>query len=171
MGYYKGDFYGRGGYYRGDPGFFSFLGGLAKGAVGLIPGVGPTLAGGLEALTAKKASSAIVKAAEPKMGTLATRGMTKLTGIVKGHPVLSAAGAAGAAGLAAGAGLPSALRAGKHLLGLGGRKRRRMNPCNGRALRRAIRRAHAFERIAKHVIGFSSPRKPKGHMYFKRKRK
>src|SRR2546430_11283101 len=38
MGYYMGDFY-RG--YRGDPGFFSFLGGLAKKAVGFIPGVGP----------------------------------------------------------------------------------------------------------------------------------
>ncbi len=171
MGYYKGDFSGRGGYYRGDPGFFSFLGGLAKGAVGLIPGVGPSIASGLEALTAKKASSAIVKASEKPLGTLATRGMTKLTGIVKGHPVLTAAGAAGAAGAGLGLAAPGMLRAGKHLLGIGGRKRRRMNACNPRALRRAIRRAHAFERLAKHVIGFSSPRKPKGHMYFKRKRK
>ncbi len=167
MGYYKGDFYGRGGYYRGDPGFFSFLGGLAKGAVGLIPGVGAPIAAGLEALTRKKAASAIVKAGE---GTLATRAMRPITSIIKGHPVLSAAGAAGAVGLGAGLAAPRALKGAKHLLGLGGRKRRRMNACNPRALRRAIRRAHAFERLAKHVIGFSSPRKPKGHMYFKRKR-
>ena len=171
MGYYKGDFYGRGSYYRGDPGFFSFLGGLAKGAVGLIPGVGPALSAGLGALTAKKATSAIVKAAEPKIGTLATRGMTAVTNIVKGHPVLSAAGAAGAAGLAAGALGGRAIKGAERMLGFGGRKRRRMNPCNGRALRRAIRRATAFERLAKRVIGFSSPRKPHGRVYFKRKRK
>ena len=169
MGYYKGDYGAAGGYYRGDPGFFSFLGGLAKGAVGLIPGVGPALAGGLSALSKPKTASAIVRASEGS-GTLAARSMSKITGIVKGHPVLSAAGAAGAAGLGAGMLAPRALKAGKHLLGLGGRKRRRMNACNPRALRRAIRRAHAFERLAKHVIGFSSPRKPKGHMYFKRKR-
>ncbi len=170
MGYYKGDFYGRGGYYRGDPGFFSFLGNIAKKAVGFIPGVGPAISAGLDmlpALGAKKASSAIVKAGE---GTLATRGMGAITKIVKGHPVLSAAGAAGAVGLGAGMAAPGLMRGAKHLLG-GGRKRRRMNPCNARALRRAIRRATAFEHLAKKVIGFSSPRKPKGHMYFKRKRK
>src|SRR5256885_16515336 len=38
--YYQGDYY-QGDYYQGDPGFFSFLGGLAKKPVGLIPGVGP----------------------------------------------------------------------------------------------------------------------------------
>jgi len=95
--------------------------------------------------------------------------------MIKGHPILSAAGGAGLLGAAGLAGM-SALkgRAGKklsHLALTGERKKRRMNPTNPRALRRAIRRAHAFERLAKHVIGFSSPRKPKGHMYFKRKRK
>jgi hypothetical protein len=64
-----------------------------------------------------------------------------------------------------------AVKGAEKMLGFGHRKHRRMNACNPRALRRAIRRAHAFERLAKHVIGFSSPRKPKGHMYFKRKRK
>src|SRR5438309_10793851 len=45
MGYYQGDHYRsrRGDYYRGDPGFFSFIGGIAKKALGLIPGVGPVL--------------------------------------------------------------------------------------------------------------------------------
>ena len=174
MGYYKGDFYGRGGYYRGDPGFFSFLGGLAKGAVGMVPGVGPILQGALGALTGPKPTSAIVKASQvssthPGFFSGAT---AKVGSMIKGHPILSAAGAAGLAGMAAGAG-GMAMR-GKKLSTLaltGVRKKRRMNATNPRALRRAIRRAHAFERLAKHVIGFSSPRKPKGHMYFKRKRK
>lgn len=175
MSYYQGDFYGRGGYYRGDPGFFSFIGGLAKGAVGMIPGVGPALASGLGALTKPKMASAIVKAGE---GTLATRAMKGVTSIVKGHPVLSAAGAAGALGLGLGAGAEALMggakrgRRGFHMNKHGKMVRNRyMNPCNPRALRRAIRRAHGFERLAKHVLGFSSPRKPKGHMYFKRKRK
>jgi hypothetical protein len=51
------------------------------------------------------------------------------------------------------------------------RRRKRMNPCNHRALRRAIRRAHSFERIAKQVIGFSSPHRKTGRVYFKRKRR
>ena len=168
MGYYKGDFGGAGGYYRGDPGFFSFIGGLGKAALGAVPGVGPILQAAAGALTRPKAqSSAIVPS-----GTLASRSMSKLTGMVKGHPILSAAGAAGLA-LGAGGMAARALH-GKKLSTLartGVRKKPRMNPTNPRALRRAIRRAHAFERLAKHVIGFSSPRRPKGHMYFKRKRK
>ena len=171
MGYYKGDFYGRGGYYRGDPGFFSFLGGLGKAALGIVPGVGPILSAAAGALTAPKASSAIVKAGAPS-GTLASRAMGGAMNIIKGHPILSAAGGAGILGAAGLAGM-KALKGKKlsHLALTGERKKRRMNPTNPRALRRAIRRAHAFERLAKHVIGFSSPRKPKGHMYFKRKRK
>ena len=177
MSYYKGDFYGRGGYYRGDPGFFSFLGGAAKGLLGAIPGVGPIISSAVGALTAPKASSAIVKsgamtATKPGFFAGAT---AKVGSMIKGHPILSAAGAAGLAA-AAGGGAAMALRGagGKKLSTLaltGVRKRRRMNPTNPSALRRAIRRATGFERLAKKVLGFSSPRKPRGHMYFKRKRK
>src|SRR5256885_13106500 len=65
MGYYMGDFY-RG--YRGDPGFFSFLGGLAKKAVGFIPGVGPIAKTAIDVVgkvagdRAGEATSAVVKA-------------------------------------------------------------------------------------------------------------
>lgn len=38
-------------------------------------------------------------------------------------------------------------------------KNRRMNPCNGRALRRALRRAYAFEHFAKKVVHLVSPKK------------
>jgi hypothetical protein len=161
-----------GDFYRGDPGFFGSLGkvfrGVATSVAGFIPGVGPI---------AQKVLSKLPSGAR---GALEAGGRA----IIK-HPVLSAAGAAGVIGLGGGVDIGShfgggggmAPRGFHHCKSKHGCKRgvwvrnRRMNPCNGRALRRAIRRAHAFERMAKHVIGFSSPRKPKGHMYFKRKRK
>src|SRR5438477_10241757 len=93
MGYYMGDFY-RG--YRGDPGFFSFLGGLAKKAVGFIPGVGPAISAGIGAIGSLKKGSAMVKAVA---APLVTRGV----GAISRHPVLSAAGAAGAVMTGAGA--------------------------------------------------------------------
>src|SRR5437870_11280558 len=152
MSYYRGDFY------SGDPGFFSFLGGLAKKAVGFIPGVGPAISEGLSMIP-KGGARSIVK--EGAAG-LIQRGK----GIVLKHPVLSAAGAAGAI---TGAGILGTKR-GRKMIGLGGAKHhRRMNVCNARALRRAIRRAHGFERLARKVLSFTSPRKHKGHMYFKKK--
>ena len=160
MSYYQGDFY------QGDPGFFSGLGRIFKGvagvAAGFIPGVGGI---------ASKAISKLPGGIRPMVG--------RATGAIIKHPVLSAAGAAGvigAGGVAVGRGMggsPVLGHRGMHISKRTGKmvRNRRMNPCNGRALRRAIRRAHAFERLAKRVIGFSSPRKPKGHMYFKKRRK
>jgi hypothetical protein len=166
MSYYgQGDFYGRGGYYRGDPGFFSFLGKVAKSAVSLIPGVGPAISSLIPA--AEKAGPKLVSAVAPAAAGRAMQVVRGAGKIIKQHPVLSAAGAAGAAGLATGIAGAKISR----MLEGGARGRRRMNPCNARALRRAIRRATAFERLAKKVIGFSSPRKPHGRIYFKRKRK
>src|SRR5260370_34410799 len=103
MSYYgQGDFYGRGGYYRGDPSFFSFLGGVAKGAVGLIPGVGPALSAGISYLSKiSRPGSAIVKGAErsPAAPGIAALGMSAVTPIVKRHPVLCASSAAGGIGV------------------------------------------------------------------------
>lgn len=156
MSYYQGDFY------RGDPGFFSTLLNVGKGILGAVTGI--PMPGGAKVLPAALPAASSVGT---KLGAIVKAGKA---GIVK-HPVLSAAAAAGTIG-AVGGGLAGRAMARPRVGSTGGfRKRRRMNPCNGRALRRAIRRAHAFERIAKRVIGFSSPRKPKGHMYFKRKRK
>jgi hypothetical protein len=166
VSYYQGDFY------QGDPGFFGSLGkvfrGVGSAVAGVIPGVGPI------------ASKVLAKIPVGARGALEKAG-----GAIIKHPVLSAAGAAGVIGLGGieagrmsmGGAAGVAPRGFHHCKSKRGCKHgmwvrnRRMNPCNGRALRRAIRRAHAFERMAKHVIGFSSPRKPKGHMYFKRKRK
>jgi hypothetical protein len=116
-------------------------------------------------LTARKASTAIVKASETGVLKKISAGAKQ---VIAKHPVLSAAGAAGAIGVAAGAG-GAALRA---RMGRGGmRKHKRMNPCNIRALRRAIRRAHGFEKIARRVMRFSSPHKHKKFAGFKRAKK
>jgi hypothetical protein len=46
-----------------------------------------------------------------------------------------------------------------------------MNVANGRALSRAVRRLHHFARKYRKVVGFVSPRKPKGRMYFKKRKR
>ncbi len=169
MGYYQGDFY-QGDFYRGtrgDPGFFSFLGGLAKTAAGFIPGVGSVASTAL----AKIIPGGGGALARSGIGTMAKAGLGKMAASKLGravikHPVLSAAGAAGAVGLGAGA---LAGRMGRHAVS--GRRRRRMNPCNIHALRRSIRRAHSFSRIARKVLRFTSPRPPKGRMTFRVHRK
>lgn len=54
---------------------------------------------------------------------------------------------------------------------IAGKKRRRMNVTNVKALRRAGRRVTGFEKLARRFVGFASPHKPKGRTYFKRSRK
>ena len=174
MGYYQGDY--RGDWYggtRGDPflgGIFNKVFSVGKSLLGLG---GPSQAGIVKAV-----ETGIQKATSfPGVGTIGKIGKSAI-GLVKAHPVLSGAGAAGIIGAVSGGALGRSMGGGMpmkgfHLSRKSGRvvRNRRMNACNPRALRRAIRRAHSFERLARHVIGFSSPRKPKGHMYFKRKRK
>lgn len=163
MGYYQGDFY------RGDPGFFSSLGRIFKGVAstvaGVIPGVGGTVG---RAIT--------------KIG-----GGSKIGGIVKSvggaiikHPVLSAAGAAGAVGAAGtlagrhlGIGTGESMMKGHHLSRKTGKlvRNRHMNPCNPRALRRAIRRTHSFARLAMRTIHLVHPKKKARFGGFKRRRK
>jgi len=168
MGYYMGDFY-RG--YRGDPGFFSFLGGLAKKAVGFIPGVGPAISAGIGAIGSLKKGSAMVKAVA---APLVTRGV----GAISRHPVLSAAGAAGAVmtgagamhmmhrGSSAAAGMAAPM--GGHMVG---GRRKRMNVCNPKALRRAIRRTHGFAKLAMKTIHLVHPKKHVTFGGFRKRRK
>lgn len=144
MSYYQGDMGGR--MYRGDPGFFSFLGGLAKSVVGMLPG-GSALSK-ITSIVKRPASSGVMSAGRE---IIAKGGRT-----IAKHPVLSAAGAAGA--LAAG-GLGAHALLGRHH---GGKRHRRLNPCNPRALRRAIRRTHAFAKLAMRTIHIVHPKK-KGH--------
>jgi len=158
MGYYMGDFY-RG--YRGDPGFFSFLGGLAKKAVGFIPGVGPVASGAIGAIT--------------KVASRAPAIVKRGGAMVAAHPVLSAAGAAG---VAAGAGMAMHARGSKAAAGMGthgvtisGRRRRHMNVCNPKALRRAVRRTHGFAKLAMKTIHLVHPKKHATFGGFKKRRK
>lgn len=167
MSYYMGDYY-RGDFYRrGDPGFLSFLGGALKTVGGFIPGVGPLISGVGSAISAKAAAGAAASAAgaaltKPGFYQGATRVYGSLKSTALKHPVLTGAGAAGIIGAAAGAigGRASAGgdRKCKHLLP-SGKCRRRMRATNTKALRRALRRAYAFERIAMKTIHLVHPRK------------
>ena len=172
MPYYgaKGDFYsGRTGYYRryGDPGFFSNLLGDVKNIVtrNVIP-----MITGIPAAAATAASAAVPA-------------VSRAISTVSRHPVISAAAAAGTSAVVGGMlskgrktispGVMTLPGAGgqTQLVSVGGRRRRRMHVTNVKALRRAIRRARGFEKIARKVMGFTSPRKPKGRVYFKARRK
>lgn len=168
MGYYQGDFY------RGDPGFFSSLGGIFKGiastAAGFIPGVGGI------------ASKAIQKIPTGG-GGIVSRVIKPISGAIIKHPVLTAAGAAGVVGAAGGAlargraavaaGAPSGMMRGFHTSKRTGQlvRNRRMRVTNPKALRRAIRRATGFARLARRVLHFTSPRAPRGRAIFKAKRR
>lgn len=167
MGYYMGDYYGIASRRAfGDPGFLSFLKGVGKvvgGALGIGGGGGAT----------KVIEKVVPMPTRGLPGVIgAGRAIVKRgVGIVKKHPVLSAAGAAGALGAAGGVGAAAAARA------LGGeRKRRRMNPYNPRALRRALRRTHAFAKMAVKIVRVQKRfKKPRGRFalgsYGRRKRK
>lgn len=170
-----------GDYYAGDPGVFSFLRKAAGAAAGFIPGVG----GGISRLisrvggrgtagVASAATSAIVR----RLPTPLAHAAAGIARTVSKHPVLSAAGAAGAISAGAVAMRPSPTGAGMAAtlpgaarMAMGFRRRRRMRVTNPRALRRAIRRAEGFKRLALRVLKFTGPKRPRGHAYFKPRRK
>jgi hypothetical protein len=132
MGYYRGD------YYRGDP----FLGALA----GLVAKPLTKLAGkavswvGKQALGSPKAAAATVGtalAAAPILRMAAPAPVSSPPPINFG-PI--------------GVNPMAALPGGQPLFTYGTRKRRRMNVLNPRALKRALRRAEGFEKIAQRTV-------------------
>lgn len=163
MGYYQTGSMYRGDYYRGfrgDPGIGSFLKGIAETAAGFIPGVGPIISkviGSIGGGAEKAAGGQIVKVL-PSSGISTIRAVGgKALGVIKAHPVLTAAGAAGVLGGAAMLG-----RGGRAAVATGGgfgRRRRRMRVTNPKALRRALRRAHGFARLAMKTIKLVHPQK------------
>jgi hypothetical protein len=173
MPYYMGDYYSQSpgtGYYRGDPGIFSFLGGLAKRAVGFIPGVGPIASAAMEAI--------------PTGGSRMARTGRVLGGVVRKHPVLTAAGAAGVL-LGGGAGMERMAMGGGAACPKGfhpckSRHGCRKGPCvrnrhmrvtNPRALRRSLRRAHGFAKLAMRTIHLVHPKKKARFGGWRKKRK
>lgn len=135
MGYYRGDYY-RGDYYRGDP----FIGGLiARGAAaigGRLLGRGAAAGAGRAVATRAAAAGAVTATGGRLVPALA--------------PIVGIAGgtALGTATLPAAG---QAIQAAQQLV-MGGRRRRRMNVLNPRALKRALRRAEGFEKIAKRTV-------------------
>ena len=170
MGDYRG---GRGDFYRGDPGFLSFLGKGLGLVGGLIPGVGGLISRAGGAIASAGARKALPAAGEVVAMTPAAAGRAALGGIyskgvaaVRGHPVLSAAGAAGVLG--AGAGMLAGRISKRTGLPF---RRRRMRVTNVKALRRSLRRIHGFERIARKVVHFTHPRRAVGRAAFRFRRK
>jgi hypothetical protein len=155
------------GYYQGDPGFFSFLGKAVKTVAsvgaGFIPGVGG------------KISTAISKI---PLGGAAKGTAIKVGGAIIRHPVLSAAGAAGAIGLAGEAahlarGGGTMHVGGMHISRKTGRmvRNRHMRVTNPKALRRALRRAHGFAKLAMKTIHLVHPKKKARFGGFKKHRR
>ncbi len=174
MSYYMGD------YYAGDPGFLSFFRKAAGFAAGFIPGVGGIASRGISAIGGG-ATKTIGAGIVPKVGAIVRRG----TAIIAKHPVLSAAGAAGAIGVLGGGvaeriamggagGAPKGFHPckSKHGCKSGAFVRNRhMRVTNPRALRRALRRAHGFARLAMKTIHLVHPRKKARFGGFKKRRK
>jgi len=158
MSYYQGDFY------QGDP-FFGGLFSLARRGVSMLAGVGRSKL---------RLGSPIVSAMPGGGVTGAIQTVARRAGqIVAKHPVLTAAGAAGTIGILGGMGGerliagPGAMPGQKgfhmskarrgvpsHLV-----RNRHMRVTNPRALKRALRRAHGFARLAMKTIHLIHPKK------------
>lgn len=137
--------YYQGDYYRGD----YYQGGIPF----LVAGVG-----------------ALAKRVLPKAGAAIGRGAAKVFGKGGGGRVLKAGGAV----VATGAGFELGARGVKKVLGGGEEgmgRRRRMNVANPKALRRAIRRAHGFAKLARSVLSFPISKPPRGRPLFKKARR
>lgn len=177
MGYGQGD-YGQGDYGQGDPGLFSFLGKVAKGVIGSIPGVGGVLNAGIDAVGGLlHHSSPTVHLVGSGGGSITTLAIppgaiqppvqqtsTEIGYGLFGHTTTYAPA------------MPGPGHAGYHQVRKGKNagkwvRNRHMNITNPRALRRAVRRAHGFEKMARRMLGFTTPHKPKGRMYFRARSK
>jgi hypothetical protein len=174
MGYYQGDFYAGA---RGDP-FWGALLGIGKK---VFSGVKGLLGGGHAGAMPGGSLTRTMAAHTQVMYEGAKRAIIK-------HPVLSAAGAAGALGALGGAGVErmmapgAAAPKGYHLCkSMRGRhprpcktgefvRNRHMNVCNPRALRRALRRAHGFTKLAMRTIHLVHPKKKARFGGFRRRK-
>jgi hypothetical protein len=131
------------GYYRGD----YYRGDYYQGF--------PFFAG----IAAKIAQKVLPKAASA-VGKIFGRGGAKAGPVLKAGGKIAAAGGAFEIGS----------RVTRKVLGgdESGVRRRRMNVTNVKALRRAIRRAHGFAKIARKVLTFPISKPPRGRPLFKK---
>lgn len=170
-----------GDYPSGDPGFFSFIRKAAGFAAGFIPGAGGVAGRVVSGGGATKVINAtIAERAVSRGGAIIRRGGA----IIAKHPVLSAAAGAATVGALGGAVAEREMMAGaacpkghhisksKHSKHFGQCvKNRHMRVTNPRALRRALRRAHGFARLAMKTIHLVHPKKKARFGGFKKRRK
>jgi hypothetical protein len=168
MGDYRGDFYGT----------IRRLGGLAEPITGAIRGIGRALGiGARRAPMALPAAAGVATTtAIERIGQGAGSMVRRAGGVIARHPVVTAAAAAGAVGVAAGIGGAELTMAGHPMRGFhisrkSGRlvRNRRMRVTNPKALRRALRRAHGFAKLAMRTIHLVHPRKKGRFGGFRRK--
>jgi len=144
----------------GDPGFFSFIGGIGRQLLGLPPSSGAGAAPSTAVATVPPFTSG------PGGLPFPTRGRDIAATVARG--IFPGATSAIAQGRAAFGGMRAA---GARRIARGtGRRRRRMNPGNFRALGRALRRLHSFEKRARRVIRITHPH-ARGRVTFRRPRK
>src|SRR5438094_6419935 len=192
MGYYRGDHYRRyaGDYYRGDPGFFSFIGKAIKGAARVVGGaaMGFISGGGIKGAivgAAGGAGLAVREGIQQETLEAGDQGSAMTPELREAHAAAIARAAAKSglpmirtlggpptlATVAGGMGYVRGLRPNKstYVTRCGGTshwpqslivhpkhtelvKSRRMNVGNARALRRALRRASGFAKLARRVL-------------------
>lgn len=166
MGYYGGGQFGTGYYAGARGGFFSGIGKFLGTAVQRLAPAAAMLPGG--AGVVGRALSVIGQ--HPVTSAVAGAGVAAATTALIGR-----AGSQPGAGVVPNMRMGAGAQPGGPLVGLHvsphfhiGRKgvmvkgrRRRMNVCNPRALRRAVRRFKGFEHIARQVINFTHAKKVK----------
>ena len=137
LGGYRGDYLGG---YRGDPGLFGSLGKIFKGAVRIGTGVAGSLLPGPAGFIPRSVSRALSPPvrrppARSSVGTVHAGGPPGMGIAMPRGPIPAPIGTA-----------PG------NLSFLTGRRRRRMNPANPKALRRAIRRQDGFVKLARRAL-------------------
>jgi starvation-inducible outer membrane lipoprotein len=175
MPYYMGDYYA-GDYYGGDP-FWGALARLGGSLIGKVFRRG----GRRVAPLALPVAAGVASTAIEKIGSAAGGMVRRGTQAIIKHPVISAAAAAGVVGAIAGReegmmGMTPHAMKGFHMSKFrkGHPQRmvhnRHMRVTNPKALRRALRRAHGFAKLAMRTIHLVHPQKKGKFGGFKKKR-
>lgn len=200
MGYYRGDYYA-GDYYQGDPfslggilsGGLKAIGGLGIPGVSTLANVAGSILGGSTPKPVTPSITPILPPTFPQGGGFTgiqfntpLGGASIGTGVVPpSYPTNPQVGSVTPVTLpGGGVALVPCQAKGTHLnkstyyrngqriaKGTVCVKNRSMNVANGRALRRAIRRAEAFKKVAIRTVRFLNPTKPKRFGGFKTKRR
>lgn len=157
---YRQGLMARGDYYRGD-GLFSFLGKALKTVAPILPlGIGQaaSVLGGV--ISPQRVAVNVARAQQFQ---------NPIGGALPPSPGFSGFQMGGGVAIGTSYAKPGPKRSFGALSPH--RKGRRMNVTNVKALRRAGRRVKGFEKLARRFIGFASPKRPKGRMYFRQKKR